>query len=80
MTPCENQIKFGGCCCICKNQFTLHKHPWNKDNYAKGPVTEVMGWVCKTDELGACFFDHLHGFCELFKRKDMKNGTIIESN
>jgi hypothetical protein len=78
--PDEDKIQKGvclldtdwkGCCCECEYQTVLHKHPWNKEEYANGSISEIMGYVCHIPgDMGAIFFDRKHSFCEEFvKRK-----------
>jgi hypothetical protein len=61
------------CCCICKNQIELFKHPWNKIN--KGSVTDSTNmYVCivehnidKTNK--GILFEKKHSSCELHQPK-----------
>ena len=45
MTECQ-QEKWGGCCCSCKYQCSIRKHPWNKADFAKGGMSEPIGYGC----------------------------------
>lgn len=66
---CDKGYK-GTCCCMCQYQEPVHKHPWNKSELAKGRITEVMGYVCRSLELPNIFSESQHGCCELYlKRK-----------
>jgi len=63
----------GLCCCNCKNQIELFKHPWNTIN--KGPCSESTNfYVCilqhniNKDNRGT-LFEFKHGFCEMHKSK-----------
>lgn len=62
----------GSCCCNCKNQIELHKHPCNKD-FGNSSITENCGWVCMAPELGegkyGIYFDNQHGMCEMYQVK-----------
>jgi len=54
----------GQCCCHCKRQIKIMKHPWNKGE-GKGRMSEVMGYGClKVEE--AIFFEKEHGMCECY--------------
>lgn len=55
------------CCCKCKNQIKIMKHPGNE--IGKGPVTELFGYACVIEE--AIFKDNEHGECELFELKPL---------
>lgn len=69
----ENGNRAGRCCCNCKWQAKLVKHPWNKATWAKGSISEQMGWVCLTPELqpNVTFFDLEleHSVCECHEWK-----------
>ena len=64
----------GKCCCNCKCQISLKKHPWNKDPY-KGPISEETGlYSCVAEFVidglnTAIISDSKHGFCELWKER-----------
>ena len=58
------------CCCMCQYQEPLYKHPWNKSVLAKGRITEVMGYVCRSLELPNIFSESQHGCCELYLKKE----------
>lgn len=61
------------CCCTCKNQIELFKHPWNKIN--KGTCSDTTNmYACivahdieKTNT--AIIFENKHGSCELYQPK-----------
>ncbi len=61
--------KEGSCCCNCRNLSTLRKHPWNTSEFAKGPVSEKIGYVCtardEDDDRTATFMDSIHSMCEM---------------
>lgn len=61
----------GKCCCNCKNQVKIMKHPWNKNDFANGHITEQIGYGCAAPELAPniIFFDNAHGMCELYENK-----------
>jgi len=69
---CKHGWKDGSCCCNCKNQLKLMKHPWNND-FGKGLISEQCGWVCtgKFDATStdAIYFDKEHGMCEMYCRR-----------
>jgi len=52
----------GRCCCNCKHQSIIYKHPLNRGE-AKGSILEPMGYVCSglDDKI---FMDRKHGMCE----------------
>ena len=62
----------GLCCCNCKHQVKLMKHPWNKE-FGKGSIMEQCGWVCvaqngdepKGEQVKVGFMDGEHSLCEL---------------
>lgn len=41
---CEISNYNGECCCNCKNQIKLMKHPWNS-GFGKGSIREQLGYV-----------------------------------
>lgn len=61
----------GRCCCNCVYQRPIVAHPWNSNEFAKGPMTKVIGFGCCPPDLAPeiAFFDHVHGMCELHSRK-----------
>jgi hypothetical protein len=60
----------GRCCCTCRHQRVIVKHPWN-DGTGKGRITETMGYGCEPPDLAqeeckrVVFFDCGHGLCEM---------------
>ena len=55
------------CCCNCRYQRTIKKHPWN-DGAGKGSISEAMGFGCQPpefDQRTVIFFDSGHGLCEM---------------
>ena len=70
---CEKGWHTGECCCNCKNQIELFKHPWNKVN--NGAISESTGmYACiamynMDQEQKAILFESKHGFCELYVSK-----------
>lgn len=60
----------GRCCCNCKHQAHVMKHPWNKGK-AKGEVTEQMGFACAPPDFiedgirKVIYMDSQHGLCEM---------------
>lgn len=65
--------KLGNCCCQCKFNIPIMKHPINMD-IGKGNMSEQMGYACigflSLNERIAHFFDKQHGLCELFIQQD----------
>ena len=61
------------CCCKCKSQVELFKHPWN--NTYKGSTSEPTGlYACTlpkdmSDMQEAIVFDRKHGSCECFLKR-----------
>jgi len=71
-SECMLKSEWKGCCCECEYQSTVYKHPWNINEYAKGSIKEIMGYICKIPyDKGSIFMDRKHSFCEEFKRKDV---------
>lgn len=65
--PHPGSWKDGSCCCNCRNLSTLGKHPWNTSAFAKGPISEKIGYVCTGDDEDrrATFMDSIHSMCEM---------------
>ena len=66
---CDKGWHTGDCCCNCKNQIELFKHPWNKVN--KGAISESTGMYacivqfdCDGEQKGV-IFEKQHSFCEM---------------
>lgn len=70
-------------CTQCKYYFSVFKHPWNENEFAKGSISEKMGNACafdlfnetvnsKDEDKRLFFSDREHGTCELFTRKEVK--------
>jgi hypothetical protein len=57
------------CCCKCKFNKQVNKHPWNEGN-AKGPISEKIGYVCTVDTEAFIYSDREHGECEMFIPKN----------
>lgn len=65
------------CCCKCKHQITLSKHPWNE--LGKGSVLELFGYACIVESemennRKGTFSDNEHGECEMFTPIEITNG------
>lgn len=64
------------CCCNCKNQIEIMRHPNNKisGGRMKGPVTKIAGYGCKAVYEGEkiVFFETAHSMCELHQFKEIK--------
>jgi len=69
---CDKGYK-GDCCCNCKFQVKINKHPINPD-FAKGSITETFGYGCEafrflndgSNDNQIIFSASIHGFCELY--------------
>ena len=58
------------CCCKCKFQHKVMKHPLNKE-VGRGSISEVLGYCCHAPEIDdAVFFEQEHGICEMFEDKN----------
>ena len=70
---CDKGWHTGECCCNCRYQIELFKHPGNKTY--KGSIMESTGmYVCIGGlDLGGSqkgtLFEDKHGYCELYKPK-----------
>jgi hypothetical protein len=68
-TKCIEGWHDGSCCCNCKNQIELFKHPWNKLN--KGSIFETTGmYACIAqfdcdNEYKGIIFEKKHGMCKM---------------
>jgi hypothetical protein len=72
----------GTCCCNCKHQVIINKHPWNKGD-GKGPVSNRMGYGCSgtggnrdREKYGDIIFfdmDLEHGLCEMWRDRNESN-------
>jgi hypothetical protein len=67
--PCDKGWHSGECCCNCRNQLELMKHPWNKQ--FQGSVTESTEmYVCTVQHImdkdyKGTILEKKHGMCEL---------------
>lgn len=64
----------GRCCCNCKHQVKIYKHPWNEGE-AKGSIKEILGYGCHDPFLeyphnNIIFMDRQHGMCETHEFKE----------
>jgi len=65
----------GMCCCNCKFQMKLMKHPMNI-SFGKGAMSEQCGYVCTVgfpeDGINdqAIYSDREHGMCEMHTKKE----------
>ena len=74
---CGSQVD---CCCNCKCQVLICKHPMNKVEFANGSILDSFGYGCDVrygdepdDEKPAIIFsDSKHGLCELHIRNENK--------
>lgn len=68
-------ISRGSCCCNCISYVPVMKHPWNKNEIAKGPISEIMGYGCLNNFeepspiKQVVFCDRGHGLCEMHTPK-----------
>jgi len=53
----------GKCCCNCKHQVKIYKHPLNH-TIGKGPMSEIMGYGCTMFFNNIVFSESKHGICE----------------
>lgn len=60
----------GCCCCNCIYQRPINSHPWNQKVLTRGPMSNVIGWACASEDLhpNVTFFDNPHGMCECYSR------------
>jgi len=69
-TRCLLESEWNACCCVCEYQEPIYKHPCNENEYAKGSISEIMGYACRVPgDIGMIFSDRKHSFCEEFERK-----------
>jgi hypothetical protein len=59
-------------CATCKHQKGIFKHPWNKEEWAKGACNDLIGYGCAIEDVvennGAIvFMDKDTGTCEVFE-------------
>ena len=71
----HESFRKGRCCCLCRFQVIVKKHPWNKGK-AKGSILQTMGYGCGADEdfeapNRIIFSDSKHGDCEMFTAKEV---------
>ena len=72
---CEHGY-MGSCCCNCKFQVKINKHPINPD-FAKGSIKETFGYGCEvfrfledgSNDNQIIFSKSIHGMCEMHVRK-----------
>lgn len=71
-TKCYKHEMKGMCCCTCRHQIPINKHPINKD-LGRGRISERMGYACMVPKAiesnFITFFDGEHGMCELWEQK-----------
>lgn len=62
----------GSCCCNCKHQIELRRHPMNS-GFGEDSIMDKCGWVCLNPELtegkSGIYFDKQHGMCECHVRR-----------
>jgi hypothetical protein len=73
MIYCKEHGNYKGmCCCNCKHQTVVKKHPWNKGD-GKGSVKDIMGFACcnpmDAEHGQIIFMDKQHSMCELHEDK-----------
>ena len=64
----------GRCCCNCKYQVEVMRHPWNTSvgGRMKGNITQNAGWGCRPPDFKEkiIFFEEQHSVCEIHDWKD----------
>lgn len=63
--PCHRKQ----CCCKCASQVKIRKHPWNKQAFAKGSISDHIAYGCALDcfnkgENRVILMEDKHGECE----------------
>ena len=62
----------GRCCCNCTYQRYIVQHPWNKQTWAKGPITQAFGYGCQPPEMrSVVFYEFQHSMCEMHEWKEL---------
>lgn len=62
----------GRCCCNCRYQKYIVGHPWNKNSWSKGSITQAIGYGCLAPEMrSVIFFDNQHGMCEMHDWREL---------
>lgn len=80
----DNSCHARECCCNCQNQQPINAHPWNKDPFVKGSVTEIIGWGCTCSDFSPniTFLESKHGLCECWTpniwRKELAQKELEE--
>lgn len=71
MTACYEAVgkennREGRCCCNCRWQKPIVKHPWNTIEMFKGRVTEQIAFGCTVPDMGAVVLsEREHSLCEM---------------
>lgn len=70
----------GECCCNCNYSRPINAHPWNKNYFAKGKVSEIIGYGCTHPEFWPyiTFFESMHGMCEVWEERQWPDPTKEE--
>jgi hypothetical protein len=70
---CQKENWDNQCCCNCRSQLIIKKHPWNSGN-AKGSILDTLAYACACPEFGLedgkktiIYFDESHGMCEMWQ-------------
>lgn len=73
----------GICCCNCKWQSKLVKHPWNQGEF-KGRISEQVKdsegtgmWVCTAQNGVAMTMNTEHSMCEMHTPKGVEDGKLV---
>jgi hypothetical protein len=68
---CLKESDWKGCCCNCKHQVIIYKHPSNRDDYVNGSIMDQLGYLCHIEGDGnrAIFSDRKHSFCEAYEKE-----------
>ena len=63
-------------CDDCIFQVSIHKHPWNNNEYSKGKISEIIAYGCMmpddniNNKQRIIMFDHDCGTCEMYTEKN----------
>lgn len=70
---CQKENWGNQCCCNCRSQLIVKKHPWNSGN-AKGSVLDTLAYACACPEFELengkktiIYSDDEHGMCEMWQ-------------
>ena len=74
MSACQIDTEWKRCCCNCKHQLKIMKHPWNKI-VGNGHMSDIMGYGCTAainlisnmEDRKIIFTESEHGLCEFWQ-------------